>query len=46
MALLNDEIGDINAEDAQMRSVELEELKAELNYLAGAKANCKTKSRR
>lgn len=41
MALLNDEIGDINAEDAQMRAVELKELEAELNYLAGQKLTAK-----
>lgn len=41
MALLKDEIGDINAEDAQMRSIELKELEAELNYLAGQKLTAK-----
>lgn len=44
MALLNDEIGDINAEDALMRSVELKELEAELNYLAGQKLTAKQKA--
>lgn len=44
MALLNDEIGDINAEDAQMRSIELKELEAELNYLAGQKLTAKQKA--
>lgn len=44
MALLNDEIGDLNAEDAQMRSIELKELEAELNYLAGQKLTAKQKA--
>ncbi len=44
MALLNDEIGDLNAEDALMRSVELKELEAELSYLAGQKLTAKQKA--